>query len=78
MNQLFAKLSDAFHPHSSEETPYVIDEKLNLTAAVTNTDEPKALHAGRRRIKECHTSHWDLDYLSREEAEKIMAGDDDC
>jgi hypothetical protein len=77
MNQLLAKISNAFHPHPSEESPFVIDETPHLTAAVTSADEPKALHAGRRRIKECHTSHWDLDYLPREEAEKIMAGKED-
>ena len=34
-------------------------------------DDPEDLHRGRRRLKESHTSHWDLDYMSREEMEKL-------
>lgn len=33
---------------------------------------PQALHRGRRRLKETYTSHWDLDYLPREEMERIL------
>ena len=43
------------------------------TAAVPGRAEPQELHRGKRRLKETYTSHWDLDYLPREEMEKIIA-----
>lgn len=43
------------------------------TAAVPGPVESKELHRGKRRLKESYTSHWDLDYLPREEMEKIIA-----
>lgn len=45
----------------------------NVTAAVPSMNVPGELHPGRRRLKEHYTSHWDLDYLPREETEKIIA-----
>lgn len=38
---------------------------------------PRELHKGRRRLKENYTSHWDLDYLPREEVERLMNGGGD-
>lgn len=38
---------------------------------------PRDLHKGRRRLKESYTSHWDLDYLPREEVERLMNGGGD-
>ncbi|MCG8392199.1 MAG: hypothetical protein MI745_03870 [Pseudomonadales bacterium] len=35
-------------------------------------DTPDDLHRGRHRLKETFTSHWDLDYLPRDEVEEIM------
>lgn len=35
-------------------------------------EEPESLHHGRRRLKEEFTSHWDMDYLPREELDRIM------
>lgn len=29
----------------------------------------------REEVKDRHTSHWDLDMMSREELEEMMAGD---
>ena len=43
------------------------------TAAFTSTDLAEELHKGKRRLKENYTSHWDLDYLPREEVEEILA-----
>lgn len=40
-------------------------------AAHGSEEDPEQLHRGRRRLKETYTSHWDLDYLSREEVERI-------
>ncbi|WP_228548445.1 hypothetical protein [Alloalcanivorax profundimaris] len=39
-------------------------------------DDPEPLHRGRRRLKETYTSHWDLDYLPRDEVEKILDDED--
>ena len=36
-------------------------------------DTPEDLHRGRHRIKETFTSHWDLDYMPREELEDVLA-----
>lgn len=33
--------------------------------------DPEDLHHGRRRLKESHTSHWDLDYMPREDMEEL-------
>ena len=42
-----------------------------MNLAAHPDDDPEDLHRGRRRLKESHTSHWDLDYMSREEMEKL-------
>ncbi|EKF73733.1 hypothetical protein A11A3_12243 [Alcanivorax hongdengensis A-11-3] len=34
--------------------------------------DPQPLHRGRRRLKETFTSHWDLDYLPRDELEQVL------
>lgn len=36
---------------------------------------PAELHKGRRRLKETYTSHWDLDYMPREEMERLLGQD---
>ena len=40
-------------------------------------DDPEPLHRGRRRLKETYTSHWDLDYLPRDEVEKLLGNEDE-
>ncbi len=35
-------------------------------------ETPDDLHRGRRRLKETFTNHWDLDYLPREEVERLL------
>ncbi|WP_394753556.1 hypothetical protein [Crenothrix sp.] len=75
MNQLFEKISRALHSAQDAKTSIDLPEKTISTAAVPSPEEPKELHKGRRRVKESYTSHWDLDYLPREEAEKILRGE---
>ncbi|MDX1804285.1 MAG: hypothetical protein R3292_09390 [Alcanivorax sp.] len=53
---------------ASEPSPPVPD----YHPAHGSDDEPQALHRGRRRLKENFTSHWDLDYLPREEVEELL------
>jgi hypothetical protein len=38
------------------------------------TGKRRKLKLIRDDVKERHTSHWDLDYLSREELERLMTG----
>lgn len=45
-------------------------------SAVHPGAEPAQLHRGRRRLKESFTSHWDLDYLPREEVERLLRDED--
>ncbi len=81
MNALFEKLrlwlggerkrapgQDEVHMHHPEEGPHA---HLGEHGAAHPDDDPEDLHHGRRRLKESHTSHWDLDYMSREEMEKL-------
>lgn len=36
-------------------------------------DTPEDLHRGRHRLKETYTSHWDLDYMPRDELEEALS-----
>ncbi|GEM_PF-1833228 len=48
------------------------------SGAHPGTHSPEELHKGRRRLKETYTSHWDLDYMPREEMERLLGnGHDD-
>ncbi|WP_162925632.1 hypothetical protein [Isoalcanivorax indicus] len=42
-------------------------------AAHPVTDAPPEHHPGRRALKEWYTSHWDLDYMSQDEIERLQA-----
>ena len=42
-------------------------------AAHPVTDAPPEHHHGRRALKEWYTSHWDMDYMSQEEIERLQA-----
>ena len=81
MNALFEKLRQLFggarkpapedsgvQMHHPEPGPHA---NLGEHGAAHPDDDPEDLHRGRRRLKESHTSHWDLDYMSREEMEKL-------
>jgi hypothetical protein len=69
MNQLLTKIQHLLKPEHEVEAA---DEHTISTAAHPADEEAEALHAGKRRIKENYTSHWDLDYLPRAEVDKIM------
>ena len=81
MNALFEKLRRLFggapeparedaevRMHYPEPGPHA---HMGEHGAAHPDDDPEDLHRGRRRLKESHTSHWDLDYMSREEMEKL-------
>ncbi len=54
--------------HQPEPGPHA---HLGEHGAAHADDDPEDLHHGRRRLKESHTSHWDLDYMPREEMEEL-------
>ncbi|MGJ0483500.1 MAG: hypothetical protein ACR65R_03065 [Methylomicrobium sp.] len=72
MNWLVKKIVRLMKSDHDEEKVSGASKDFTRTAAVPGPEEPKALHPGRRRVKENFTSHWDLDYLPRKEVDKIM------
>ncbi|MEQ3724557.1 hypothetical protein [Alcanivorax sp.] len=40
-------------------------------------ETPEDLHRGRHRLKETYTSHWDLDYMPRDELEEVLSDESD-
>jgi hypothetical protein len=72
MNRLVKKIVSLIKSDHDEEKVSGASRDFTRTAAVPGPEEPKALHPGRRRVKENFTSHWDLDYLPRKEVDKIM------
>jgi hypothetical protein len=75
MNWFVKKIVRLINSDHSEEKLNEAYKDFTRTAAVPGPEEPKALHPGRRRVKENFTSHWDLDYLPRKEVDKIMKGE---
>ena len=71
MNQLLADLQRLLKPEDKRED---LDAGATSTAAHPAAEEAEMLHAGKRRLKENYTSHWDLDYLPRAEVDKILGG----
>jgi hypothetical protein len=72
MNRLVKKIVSLIKSDHYEENVSDASKDFTRTAAIPGPEEPKALHPGRRRVKENFTSHWDLDYLPRKEVDKIM------
>lgn len=71
LDALKAKLFPSRH-HQEEESGH---EPLDYHPAHEG-QTPEELHRGRHRIKETFTSHWDLDYLPREEMEEQLSKND--
>lgn len=74
MSQLLEDVYRLLKTDSHTENLLETSENPISTAAIPSAEESAPLHSGRRRIKECYTSHWDLDYLPRNEADEILAG----
>jgi hypothetical protein len=72
MNWLVKKIVSLIKSDHYEENVGDASKDFTSTASIPGPEEPKALHPGRRRVKENFTSHWDLDYLPRKEVDKIM------
>ncbi|ASK35731.1 hypothetical protein [Alloalcanivorax mobilis] len=61
-----------FPRRPAKQPPKEPPPQLGDSAAAHAGDDPEPLHRGRRRLKESYTNHWDLDYLPRDEVEKIV------
>ncbi len=66
------KLFPSRHQHRDESAQQPLDYH-----PAHEGDTPEDLHRGRHRIKETFTSHWDLDYLPRDELEKQLSKERD-
>lgn len=62
-------IADLFKSDTAKDRPVEHD---TATAAFYRETEAKPLHAGRRRLKENYTSHWDLDYLPRNQVDALI------
>lgn len=71
MNTIFTKIVSIFKLHRNREPPIDLSEMPISTAAFPGTEEPEQIHKGKRRLKENYTNHWDMDYLSRKDIEKL-------
>ncbi|MBQ25641.1 MAG: hypothetical protein CL546_11965 [Alcanivorax sp.] len=72
--------------HKPEQETGLAEEKSEIApgpalgehhAAHGSDEDPEPLHRGRRRLKETYTSHWDLDYMPRDELEEVLSGEAD-
>lgn len=63
-------------PHDGQDQRTEHDGELpeheTTTAAFCRETEARPLHVGRRRLKENYTSHWDLDYMPRNEVDELF------
>lgn len=73
MTQLLETVYRLLKTNRSAENLLDADENPMSTAAIPSVEESTPLHPGRRRIKESYTSHWDLDYMPRQEVDEILA-----
>ncbi len=72
MTQLFEDAYRLLKTIGDTENQPEADPQPISTAAIPSAEESAPLHTGRRRIKESYTSHWDLDYLPRDEADAVL------
>ncbi|MCD2449238.1 hypothetical protein GO003_002390 [Methylicorpusculum oleiharenae] len=75
MSQLCEKIQSLLKTDQQEAVIIEPEDQLITTAAVPHGDEAESIHPGKRRLKENYTSHWDLDYLPKQEVDRIMT---DC
>ncbi|MCB1671369.1 MAG: hypothetical protein R3F41_12300 [Gammaproteobacteria bacterium] len=56
-----------------------LSQQTDLSQLAKQTEKSKKptkkARVFREQVKDRHTSHWDLDYLSRAELERLMLGD---
>lgn len=73
MSQLCEKIQSLLKMDQKKAVIIELEDHLITTAAVPQGEEAESIHPGKRRLKENYTSHWDLDYLPKQEVDSIMA-----
>ena len=48
------------------------EQAASDSAAHPADEEAEEVHPGRRNLKQSYTSHWDLDYMPREDVERLF------
>jgi hypothetical protein len=71
MNEMFAKIMSMLRRYQHAENPVGLTGHTISTAAFPGAEEPEQIHKGKRRLKENYTNHWDMDYLPRQEIDKL-------
>lgn len=71
MNAMFTKIVSMLKRNRHIEPSIDLSEKAISTAAFPGAEEPEQIHKGKRRLKENYTNHWDMDYLSRQDVDKL-------
>jgi hypothetical protein len=71
MNAIFVNIINMLKRNRHEEPLIDMSDKPISTAAFPGAEEPEQIHKGKRRLKENYTNHWDMDFLSRQDVEKL-------
>lgn len=71
MHTMFTKIVSMFKINRYKKPLMELSEMPVTTAAYPGTEEPEQIHKGKRRLKENYTNHWDMDYLSRQDVDKL-------
>lgn len=71
MNAIFVNIINMLKRNRHEESSINMPDKPISTAAFPGAEEPEQIHKGKRRLKENYTNHWDMDFLSRQDVEKL-------
>ncbi len=71
MNPMFVKVVSMLKANRHSEPSINVSEESISTAAFPGAEEPEQIHKGKRRLKENYTNHWDMDYLSRQDIDKL-------
>ena len=68
---MFAKIMSTLRRYWHTENLGELTAHTTSTAAFPGAEEPEQIHKGKRRLKENYTNHWDMDYLPRQEIDKL-------
>ena len=71
MKAMFTKLASLLKRNTIAEASFDVSVKTISTAAFPGAEEPEQIHKGKRRLKENYTNHWDMDYLPRQNIDRL-------
>ncbi|WP_290648101.1 hypothetical protein [Aquisalimonas sp.] len=69
MKALLKRLRDRFSRRRGHAD---LADEARAGAAYASDDEPQPVHSGKRNLKQWYTSHWDWDYMPREDFERLI------